>query len=67
MKYTGVFVSTIGDSNCYDIESCTFISVTMEAESYSDAVDKLEDVGTRKLHGLYEWRNWKLWDVEETE
>ena len=66
MKYIGVFVSTIGDSNCYDIESCTFVYVTIEAESYSDAVDKLEDVGIRKLHGLYEWRNWKLWDVEET-
>lgn len=65
MKYTGVFVSTVGDSNYYDIESCNFVDVTIEAESYSDAVDKLEDVGAHKLHGLYEWRNWKLWSVEE--
>ena len=65
MKYTGVFVSTIGDSGCYDIESCTFVNVTIEAESYSDAVDKLERIRDGKLHGLYWWRNWKLWDVEE--
>lgn len=65
MKYTGTFVSTIGNSNCYDVESCAFIDVTIEAKSYSNAVDKLEDIGIRKLHGLYEWENWKLWAVEE--
>lgn len=64
MKYTGIFVSTIGDSDCYDIESCTFVEVTIEAESYSDAVDELERIRVGKLHGLYKWRNWKLWDVE---
>ena len=65
MKFTGTFVSTIGNSDCYDIESCVFMSVTVEAESTEQAIDKLNTIKDNKLFGLYEWRNWKLWDLEE--
>ena len=67
MKFTGTYVSTIGDSDQYDIESCSFFHVDVFATNYNDAVFKFKHVGLHKLCGLDKDKNWKIWDITEIE